>query len=329
MISVDRSLPISLHIQIVGAIEYGIMAGTFRGGMLLPSVRELSRKLNVSPLTVSGAYRELKENGLIVAEQGKGTYVRFEQLDAAMEQSIVSLRARFQQLLAEANALGVNPSFFAEMIRQQSDSRELTQLPVIMRLVGNSNRMSREYVSLIKEVLPAGQAIDVCTFEEFDAMPQSQVQACAFYLTLPHCVARIRNRVPQSTVVLAPYLIPAEITRRNLAGLPSESNILLVSRFRNFLPAMLEGVKSFAPHVGNIDVFSVDEKNLQDKIAQCQVLIYSTGCHHLVHDYLGRKPAFEYMHVPEPRYLRDILQPAYFNFRRQLSPEQKGSIDVD
>ncbi|PJX21122.1 hypothetical protein CAP48_17620 [Advenella sp. S44] len=329
MISVDRSLPISLHVQIVGAIEYGIMAGTFRGGMLLPSVRELSRTLNVSPLTVSAAYRELKQNGLIVAEQGKGTYVRIESRDAAVEQSIVSLRTRFQQLLAEANALGVTPSFFAEMIRQQNDSRELAQLPIKMMMVGNSNRMGREYAAIIQQALPDGQTIDVCTFEQFEAMAPAQVDACSFYLTLPHCVARIRHRVPQTTVVLAPYLIPSETTRRNLAGLPSESNVLLVSRFRNFLPAMLEGVKSFAPHLGNIDVFSVDEKNLEGKISQCQVLIYSTGCHHLVQDYVGVKPAFEYMHVPEQRYLRDILQPAYFNFRRQQSLDHEENINVD
>lgn len=330
MITIDRSLPISLHVQIVGAIEYGIMAGKFRNGTALPSVRELSRALHVAPLTVSAAYQELKDKGLIDARQGKGTYVSSESVDASIEQRIISLRTRFQTLLDEAAELSVGPSFFAEMIRQQSDSRDnAASATITMMMVGNSNRMTQEYVSIIRKLLPENQSISVCTFDQFDAMAQSEVDACHFYLTLPHCVTRIRKRVSDKTIVLAPYLIPAEATRRNLAGLRTDSNVLLVSRFRTFLPAMLEGVKRFAPHLGNIDVYAVGESHLADKIAQCQVLIYSTGCHHLVQDYIGVKPAFEYIHVPESRYLREILQPAYFNFTERLSASSKEEKNVD
>lgn len=328
MITIDRSLPISIHVQIVGAIEYGVMAGKFRGGEPLPSVRALSRQLKVSPLTVSKAYQELQELGLICSEHGKGTFVRLEQTNSEQEKEILLLREDFQRLLTKANLLGVSSSFFIEMVRQQNDTQDLSQHPFKMMMVGNSNRMSREYVATIKTLLPEGQVIDVCSFDEFEAMSHEQIHQYGFYLTLPHCVARIRKRVEKHTPVLAPYLIPSELTRRNLAGLPSESNVLLVSRFANFLPAMLEGVKSFAPHLGQIEVFAAGEKHLEKKIKNAQVLIYSTGCHHLVSDYLGLRPAFEYIHVPEPRYLKDVLQPAYFKFCRQIISLKEGNHHV-
>ncbi len=330
MISIDRSLPISLHVQIVGAIEYGIMAGKFRNGAPLPSVRELSRSLQVSPLTVGTAYKELKDKGLIDARQGKGTFVCAESVDSSIEHRLASLRARFQALLDETAQLSIEPSFFMDMIQQQTQHhKNAVDATITMMMVGNSNRMSQEYVAIIRQLLPQRQLISVCTFDEFAAMSQDQVDACHFYLTLPHCVKRIQQRVSEKTIVLAPYLIPAETTRRNLASLRADSRVLLVSRFPTFIPAMIEGVNSFAPHLGAIDVFAVGDPDLDAKISQCQTVIYSTGCHHLVQDYLDAKPAFEYIHVPEPRYLRETLLPAYLNFTERLAEKKQGSEDVD
>ncbi len=330
MISIDRSLPISLHVQIVGAIEYGIMAGKFRHGAILPSVRELSRLLQVSPLTVGTAYKELKEKGLIDARQGQGTFVCSESVDTSLEHRLASLRTRFQALLDETAQLSIEPSFFMEMIERQTRHHENTDdATITMMMVGNSNRMSQEYVTIIRQLLPQRQLISVCTFDEFAALPQAQVDACHFYLTLPHCVKRIQKRVSAKTIVLAPYLIPAEVTRRNLAGLRAESSVLLVSRYPTFIPAMLEGVNRFAPHLGSIDVFVVGDTDLEDKIARCQIVIYSTGCHHLVQDYLESKPAFEYIHVPESRYLRETLRPTYLNFTERLAANTKEEHHVD
>lgn len=330
MISIDRSLPISLHVQIVGAIEYGIMAGKFRNGATLPSVRELSRTLQVSPLTVSAAYKELKEKGLIDARQGKGTFVCAENFDTSIEHRLASLRTRFQALLDESAQLSIEPSFFMEIIQRQKRHHEnATDATITMMMVGNSNRMSQEYVAIIRQLLPQHQSISVCTFDQFAAMPQAQVDACHFYLTLPHCVKRIKERVSEKTIVLAPYLIPAEATRRNLAGLRADSRVLLVSRFPTFIPAMIEGVNSFAPHLGALDVFVVGDPDLDAKITQCQTVIYSTGCHHLIQDYLDSKPAFEYIHVPEPRYLRETLRPAYLNFTERLAAKKQGTKNVD
>lgn len=325
MISIDRSLPISLHVQIVGAIEYGIMSGRYRNGAPLPSVRELSRSLQVSPLTVGTAYKELKDKGLIDARQGKGTFVCAERSDTSIEHRLASLRARFQALLDEAAQLSIEPSFFIDMIQPQTLRHEnAVNATIAMMMVGNSNRMSQAYVDIIRQLLPQNQQISVCTFDEFAAMPQAQVDACHFYLTLPHCVKRIQQRVSEKTIVLAPYLIPAEDTRRNLAGLRADSSVLLVSRFPTFIPAMIEGVNGFAPHLGSIEVFVVGDPHLDEKITQCQTVIYSTGCHHLVQEYINSKPAFEYIHVPEPRYLRETLRPTYLNFTERLAAHKQG-----
>ena len=74
-ISVNRSLPVPIGVQVKGQIEYGIASGVLRPGTRLPSVRELAAAEGVAHVTVSHVYRALKRDGLIVVRPGKGTYV--------------------------------------------------------------------------------------------------------------------------------------------------------------------------------------------------------------------------------------------------------------
>lgn len=84
-LSVDRSLPVPLGIQLRGLIEHGIVSGEFVPGEKLPSVRELAEALGVAPMTVSQVYRYLRNGGLIEARPGDGTYVAERNADAAIE----------------------------------------------------------------------------------------------------------------------------------------------------------------------------------------------------------------------------------------------------
>jgi DNA-binding transcriptional MocR family regulator len=61
---------------IAGAIGRMISAGAIGVGERLPTVRELSRRLGVSPTTVSEAWRTLADVGAIEARGRNGTYVR-------------------------------------------------------------------------------------------------------------------------------------------------------------------------------------------------------------------------------------------------------------
>lgn len=74
-IRIDRSLPVSIHHQVRGQIEYAIITGELKPGELMPSVRSLAQRLGVAPATVLQAYRELAREGLLHARVGVGTFV--------------------------------------------------------------------------------------------------------------------------------------------------------------------------------------------------------------------------------------------------------------
>jgi DNA-binding transcriptional MocR family regulator len=57
------------------SVEEGIRAGRLPPGTALPTVRELARRLSVSPGTVAAAWRELRARGLLVTGGRRGTRV--------------------------------------------------------------------------------------------------------------------------------------------------------------------------------------------------------------------------------------------------------------
>ncbi|MER8860016.1 PLP-dependent aminotransferase family protein [Mesorhizobium sp. M0757] len=66
---------------IADAIAAAINSGELRPGERLPPQRDLSFRMEVSVQTVFQAYAELERRGLVSGEVGRGTYVRYANLD--------------------------------------------------------------------------------------------------------------------------------------------------------------------------------------------------------------------------------------------------------
>ena len=87
-----------IYRQIEDQIRSAILNGDLKAGEGLPSLRHLSRELRVSVLTVTRAYTELAQEGLVENIQGKGTFVA-DSGDQVMRRH---LEDRVQSLLGEA-----------------------------------------------------------------------------------------------------------------------------------------------------------------------------------------------------------------------------------
>ncbi|KKI91226.1 GntR family transcriptional regulator [Bacillus sp. SA1-12] len=75
-IEIQRNADISLTKQIYHSILDHIRSGLLEEEAQLPSVRELSKQLGVSLVTVVKAYQKLEHEGFITSIQGKGTFIR-------------------------------------------------------------------------------------------------------------------------------------------------------------------------------------------------------------------------------------------------------------
>ena len=74
--SIDRSSYEPAYAQLVNILRQSMAAGILRPGDQLPSEAQLCKRYGVSPMTVRRAINALVDQGVVVAEQGRGTFVK-------------------------------------------------------------------------------------------------------------------------------------------------------------------------------------------------------------------------------------------------------------
>lgn len=72
---IDKNSPIPVYYQLKEMIKEKITRGTWKVGQCIASERELTEAYGVSRMTVRQALGELVQEGLLVREKGKGTFV--------------------------------------------------------------------------------------------------------------------------------------------------------------------------------------------------------------------------------------------------------------
>ena len=88
----------AIYLQIVSQIKYLVSSGQLEIGAQLPTVRKLAEDLGLNPNTIVRAYNKLIQEGVIAAQQGRGTYIYQVPLDSE------NRKTRREQLIAEMDA---------------------------------------------------------------------------------------------------------------------------------------------------------------------------------------------------------------------------------
>lgn len=108
-----------MYQQIMGQITQRIAVGDWPPFTPLPSVRKLATDIKVSVITVKRAYLELGRDGVIVTQQGKGSWVN-DTLDLKVIQ-----RAELNQHLEKAGklakSLGLPEEKILQMLKQHME----------------------------------------------------------------------------------------------------------------------------------------------------------------------------------------------------------------
>jgi DNA-binding GntR family transcriptional regulator len=81
--AIDRSSYEPAYAQLVRILLGQIAAGVFRPGDRLPSEAQLCEHYGVSPMTVRRVINILADQGVVIAEQGRGTFVKPLELGTA------------------------------------------------------------------------------------------------------------------------------------------------------------------------------------------------------------------------------------------------------
>lgn len=103
----DPQSGVATYLQIVRQVKDALRLGMLDVGDQLPTVREVVADLAVNPNTVAKAYRDLEHEGLVVARQGRGTFVAGTLAHASLQHH-AELRQELERWLASARRAGLD-----------------------------------------------------------------------------------------------------------------------------------------------------------------------------------------------------------------------------
>lgn len=106
-LSVDRASEVALGTQLIWKLRTLIARGALPPGSKLPGIREVAETAGVNVNTVRSVFARLEEQGLLVSEHGRGTFVaRDARRDAKLAEAT-------ELLIATAHESGIDPQELA------------------------------------------------------------------------------------------------------------------------------------------------------------------------------------------------------------------------
>ncbi len=114
---ISQTNGIPIYKQIADAFRTDILAGKYKQGEYLPSIRELARDLRISVITTMKAYEQLEAEGLVTASQGKGFYVNAQDSEMLREQHLRKVEDSLTSAIEAAKIAGMSNEELIEMLR--------------------------------------------------------------------------------------------------------------------------------------------------------------------------------------------------------------------
>jgi DNA-binding transcriptional regulator YhcF (GntR family) len=309
-ITIDRDLPVSVAAQVEGQIEYGVISGDIAPGRALPSVRDLAAELGASPVTISAAYRALAAKGLIRTSPGRGTFVREDASVESRGGDDLLLRA-LSALILRAERLGKGR---AELIR--SFNVALAQLPdaavgVAIALVGIFPEATRAYQHALRAALRSVDTLQATTIDVAtrDEAVRATIARADVVLTFAHRAAEVEALLADPLRMVLLRMVASRRTRLALASLDPTESVLLVGGVPNFLPTFRRGVAHHAAHIRRVRTILHDDPDLATALRESDVVIFGTGCEHVLDVVPPGVKAFEYRHEPDPVQIENEIRP--------------------
>lgn len=123
---IDKMSGVPIYRQVAADIRAKIDSGEYAPGAPIPSERELVTAYGVSRPTIRDAIGELRTEGAVIAEHGRGVFVRPPKTVVRLARSRLSRSARAQDkgaFLGDASAGGFAPSTMVKIRFEPADER--------------------------------------------------------------------------------------------------------------------------------------------------------------------------------------------------------------
>jgi len=323
---VDRDLPVPLGLQLQGQIEYAIAYGELTADEQMPTVRDLAAQLEISPVTVSAAYKVLQDKKLLVTRPGLGTFVSSRARGRRHTRRAETHR-QLDRLLQVARSEGVDTAELINMIQVRRAAETLP--PVRILFVGLFREATAYYSRHIRRVLNDNDVVTPVLMSDED-WPSLAVDH-DLVLTFSHVLAEVEGSLPVSRPVEAVRFIPSRDTRNRLALIEPGTHVGVIAYYPEFSVVLKRSVSRYAPHARVTVSTMLDDEDAARKLRNCDVVVFATGATAILPSLPSHISTFEFRHMPSTEDLRETVGPLLAQIRRsrleQMNPESEEATN--
>ncbi|MFC1704280.1 GntR family transcriptional regulator [Candidatus Omnitrophota bacterium] len=114
---ISTSSGVPIYRQVIDQVKTLIATGRLEKGEFLPSVRKVSKELEVNPMTVSKAYSLLEKEGVLEFVRGQGMKVGESSISQKnLEKREVAIIPLLKEVVVKAYQLSLEPKKVIELI---------------------------------------------------------------------------------------------------------------------------------------------------------------------------------------------------------------------
>ena len=220
----SRGSEISIRDQLTTQVILGILSGEVAPGQRLPSTRELARRFNLHPNTVSAGYRELQKGSWVEFRKGSGIYVRKQKPEKAS--SAIALDQLITKFFRSARELEIPLAHVRPRLLHWLD----LQPPDHFLLIEPDAALAR----IVSAEMQKAVALRV-TCCGYDDCASGEILRGGIPTALAMNAAAVRDRLPENTELLTLQLRSAGGSLAPYLPGPSTALIGIASSWPTFL----------------------------------------------------------------------------------------------
>jgi GntR family transcriptional regulator len=116
---IDFTNGLPVYDQVVRQVKFAVAAKLLKESELVPSVRELAQELTINPNTVSRAYRQLQDDGVLTSVRGTGLAVAAGACVRCCDQRLELIGTRLKQVFVEAQQSRLDAKTLRALVERQ------------------------------------------------------------------------------------------------------------------------------------------------------------------------------------------------------------------
>lgn len=205
-LTIDKKISINIHEQIYMQLKNQILLGELEVGKRLPSVRQMAKLMDVSRHTVSRAYCQLEEEGLVDIYASSGTFVKSNIKHSKVKQT-EKLLLMIDELFEKAEELDFDKEEVAKLTYAAMMSNSKSKLKGLF--VECNTYALDEYIKDIEEEVDLD--VDGCLLSDERLITKKGIdleQYDVIMTTMGH-YAELKNKLRQENIYalnFGPYL---------------------------------------------------------------------------------------------------------------------------